>query len=55
MMSDFGGAFTMMPPVLAQLFTDIGGFLFGPEILGALAALLIALLTNLFSSLFGGP
>ena len=44
---------TATPPVLAQLFSDVGGYLFGTEFLTALATLLATILTDYVTRLLG--
>ncbi len=48
------GGLISMPVVVGQLFDDIGGFLFGPEFIAALANLLTTILTTVFAELFLG-
>ena len=53
MFDALGGLVSTTPPVLAQLFGDIGGFLQGTEFLSALATLVATLLTELLTGLLG--
>jgi len=54
MINVLGGAFGMAPPVVAALFSDVGGYLLGPEFLALVSNLVIAFLTSLVSALLGG-
>lgn len=54
MLNAIGGLVSTTPPILAQLFNDVSGFLLGPEFLTSIAALLASLLTELIAGLLGG-
>ena len=54
MLNALGGLFATTPPVLAQLFNDVSGFLLGTEFLASLAMLVASLLTDLVVGLLGG-
>lgn len=54
MLNTLGGLISTTPPVLAQLFNDVSGFLLGTEFLSALARIVATLLTDLVTTLLGG-
>ena len=53
MLDALGGLVWTTPPVLAQLFNDVSGFLLGAEFLSALANLVATLLTELVTGFLG--
>ena len=50
----FAGAISTMPVTLAQLFPDVGGYLFSPEFLSLVANLFTTFLLSVLSVLLGG-